>query len=572
MKHPFKSLILTIILIFSSIGLTQANSLWSIKSFNTLLNVQSDSSIIVTETIKADFTHSSSPRHGIIRNIPIHYVNQFNQNVNIRFSLISITNQNEQPLKYQTSYPGDYVSYKIGNANIYVSGIRTYIIKYKVQRGITSFNGYDEIYWNATGDQWDTDIQSATATVKLPQPNSSITMKGLCFTGYKYSKEHNCNTKIINNSTYFFQTNKPLTSAQGLTIVAKIDPNNITFPSILILILWFLEDNWGYLIPIFILLLMLWQWNKKGRDPHALKSTIMPEYKPPNNLSPAEIGTLIDDRVDNQDMTSSIIDLAVRGYLTIKEKDQKKVIWDTISYTLKTTNKTNIKDLKDFEQTIYNNIFKDRDEVDLDNLKYEFYQVIPTIKNQLYNGLTNQKYYVLNPDKIRKLYYSIGGIILFTTLFFLTPLITINFSLYAGILISSIIIIIIGHYMPAKTQKGADTLIHILGLEEFIKTADADRVKFYEKENIFEKILPYAIALGLGEKWSKTFQGILKETPAWYHSNNTIFNTVYFYSSLNSFNSHLTTSMYAAPRSAGSSGFGGGFSGGGFGGGGGSSW
>ena len=122
----------------------------------------------------------------------------------------------------------------------------------------------------------------------------------------------------------------------------------------------------------------------------------------------------------------------------------------------------------------------------------------------------------------------------------------------------------------------------ILGLEEFINTAEKDRIKWQEKENIFMKLLPYAMAFRIADKWSKAFEG-LNKTPSWFEStdpnfaNN--FNTYYFVNRLTSMSTSMATTMQTAPRSSGSggswsggSGFSGGFSGGGFGGGGGGSW
>jgi len=121
----------------------------------------------------------------------------------------------------------------------------------------------------------------------------------------------------------------------------------------------------------------------------------------------------------------------------------------------------------------------------------------------------------------------------------------------------------------------------ILGLEEFISTAEADRIKFQEKENIFMELLPYAMAFKVADKWSKAFKELNK--PDWFESNDpnfSTFNAYYFISSINNLSSNMNETLKASPRSSGSggswsggSGFGGGgFSGGGFGGGGGGSW
>ena len=145
--------------------------------------------------------------------------------------------------------------------------------------------------------------------------------------------------------------------------------------------------------------------------------------------------------------------------------------------------------------------------------------------------------------------------------------------------LTALVFLLAGNFMPAKTKKGVETYYKILGLKEYIKTAETDRIKFQEKENIFEKLLPYAMALGIGEKWCKTFKGIYTTPPRWYTSSDPMWNNnftpLYLYSHLNNMTSSASSAFTSRPSSAagGSSGFGGGgFSGGGFGGGGGGSW
>ncbi len=150
-----------------------------------------------------------------------------------------------------------------------------------------------------------------------------------------------------------------------------------------------------------------------------------------------------------------------------------------------------------------------------------------------------------------------------------------------SIMASGILFIIFSNFMPRKTLKGAKAYFEIKGLEEYIRTAERDRIKFQSEKNIFfERLLPYAMVLGLGEKWASAFKDIYKKPPDWFEgSNMDNFNTYYLINRLNNFNSHANTAFASSPRSSGGSsawsggsGFSGGFSGGGFGGGGGGGW
>ena len=556
---------------------------YGIADFHSDIDIQKDSSINVTETILADFTKASN-RHGIYRYIPIEYKDRYGQDLSLRFNLQSVTDENGKDITSDESYVGANVKLRLGDADTYVDGkIVTYKIKYQIQRGLNQFDDHDEIYWNVTGNGTDTAIAKASATIKLPTTVDPKDLKAICYTGFEGSKDQNCVSQVIDGQTYQFETTKLLPNTAGLTAVSSFPKNIINFPSDLTVIFWFFTDNWGYLLPFLVFLILYYRWYKYGRDPKATHPTIMPEYDPPNGLRPAEIGTLIDDSADMVDITSTIIDLATRGWLKIIENEKKGFFGSSFQYDLEKTSPKDKQDtLNDYEETIYNGIFGSKEKTSLDDLKNSFYTHIPTVRTKLYKSLVDKKYYESNPEKSRSSYQTLGFSGIFIMLFILNFLIGLSVSLYIGIIISFILVAIFGKYMPKKTQLGADTYIHILGLEEFIKTAEKDRLKFYEKENIFEKLLPYAIALGLADKWAKACEGLMKNAPDWYQSSNpnfmNNFNTYYFLNTLNSFNNTMSTNMSTSPRStsssSGFSGFssGGGFSGGGFGGGGVSSW
>ncbi len=135
-----------------------------------------------------------------------------------------------------------------------------------------------------------------------------------------------------------------------------------------------------------------------------------------------------------------------------------------------------------------------------------------------------------------------------------------------------------GYFMPQRTQKGAIVREEVLGLKMYMETAEKDRINFHnapEKNPAqFEKLLPYAMALGVEEQWAKQFEDITKSAPDWYDGGGTSFSPVIFAHSMHDFSSANNATMVSTPSSAGSggSGFSGGGSGGGFGGGGGGSW
>ena len=143
----------------------------------------------------------------------------------------------------------------------------------------------------------------------------------------------------------------------------------------------------------------------------------------------------------------------------------------------------------------------------------------------------------------------------------------------AGIL-SGLIICAFGWFMPAHTEQGTRALEKVLGFEDFLVHVESDRFnRMIKTPEMFEKFLPFAMALGVEKNWSKAFQGILTQPPSWYRGSSfgPNFYPIGFVGDLNTMSSRASSVMTSAPRSSGGSGFGGGggSSGGGFGGGGG---
>lgn len=557
---------------------------WDISSFETDIVAQEDGTLIVEETIVADF--SREQHHGIYRTIPVQYPDATNHTLNLRYDVKSVKDENGNDWWYETSREGEYLKIKAGDANIYFNEPITFVITYEIQRAVSfQFDDHDEIYWNATGDEWEVPILSATATIQLPNSVSESDLRATCYTGGYGSQEQNCEHNISGN-TLTYNTTGELGSYEGLTIVAGFPKGVLTEPPFSQRAMWFIVDNWPYMIPLVTFLVLLYLWQTRGRDPQTNRDTVMPHYEAPEGFTPAEAGTLIDERVDMHDISATIVDMAVRGYIKIKEIKKKKILFgDDYDYEfIKLKPHKNASELHSHEKKTLDAIFQNNEEsVKMSDLKNKFYLKLDGIINSTYDRLVSEKYFPRNPDKTRKAYAGTGGTLLFLPFVFIGLFIEGLIALPIAIGVSGIIILAFSGIMPAKTKKGVEMYYTILGLEEFINTAEKDRIKWQEKENIFMKLLPYAMAFRIADKWSKAFEG-LNKTPSWFEStdpnfaNN--FNTYYFVNRLTTMSNSMALTMRTAPRSSGSggswsggSGFsGGGFSGGGFGGGGGGSW
>lgn len=555
---------------------------WDIPNYDTAITINDDSSLSITETLTIDYTREE--HRGPIRFIPLKYHDKFNNAFNLRFELIGVTDEKGTPLEYSSWNEGDYFKIRVGNENIWIDEIATYVFRYKVSRAMLfQFKDHDELYWNATGDEWDVPILSATASITYPATIPAKDVKATCFTGSYGDTNQACTFNPTGNKIEY-ATTAGLDAFEGLTIATSLPKGYVTPPPLTNQLFWFFTDNWPYLLPVFTFIFLYYLWYTRGKDPKTNRDTIMPIYTPPDGLTPSEVGTLIDEHADMRDISATIIDMAVRGYLKIVEISKKKLIFEAKDYEFIKLKEFKSTELKDHETKTMEALFGTAKSVKLSTLKYKFYKDIPGIKDAIYKTLIKDGYFPTDPENIRTMYYAIGGGLLGFTFFFGGALVGWSLGIPIGIALSGIVILAFAKFMPAKTKKGVEEYYKVLGLEEFIKTAETDRIKFQEKENVFEKLLPYAMALNIADKWSDAFKDIYKKAPDWYESSNpnfiNSFNSYHLYSMLNGLNSSMQSTLAASPRSSGSggawsggSGFGGGgFSGGGFGGGGGSSW
>ena len=238
--------------------------------------------------------------------------------------------------------------------------------------------------------------------------------------------------------------------------------------------------------------------------------------------------------------------------------------------------------LEAHERVMLNHMFRNGlTQVRMSELRNQFYGAIPTIKEDILAELKSKGMYSVDPDSAHA--YVLVGVLLTAIPFIAAQLLgwgdilSSPGLLILSALISLIIVFIFARIMTAKSLKGVRTKIQILGLQEFINRVDADRLQRMPPDT-FEKILPYAMALGIENHWAKAFQGIVQNPPSWYVGPTPYvgFNPIFFASSMHAMASDAHQAFVAAPRASssgsgwgGGGGGGGGFSGGGFGGGGG---
>ena len=546
---------------------------WNISDYSSSVLIEESGTSLVTERITCVFV---GEYHGIYRKIPIEYPGPNGPNYTLFLDVLKVEDENGNKLETKTSNKGEYRQLQVFIPNA-VDTKKQVVITYRVLNAIRYFDDHDEFYWNVTGNDWPVPIDHASAVVSLPPKAADAGLRVQAFTGTYGSHDREATSRIEGRQAYFETTN-PLNMRGGLTIDIYVPKGIVSEPGVLTKLGWFFKSNPIIFLPIFAFVVMYSMWYWKGRDPDPGIS-VAPMYEPPKDMTPAETGAMIGDSVHPRDVTSTIIDLAVRGYIKIEEITEKHLLMsgkDYVFHLLKPINQW--QGLAPHERVMLENMFQGGSEVPLSSLKYQFYKVLPMVRHDIMAALKEKGMYGLDPESAGA--YSIMGVLVIAA-----PFVLLQWTGAANFFLSPVpaviaiaaalaIVFIFFRIMPAKSLQGARTTVSIRGFQEFMARVDGERLRTMPP-NTFEKFLAFAMALGVEEHWAKAFSGIMQQPPSWYQgSDGGLFNTMMFTHSLRSMSDTASQTFAAAPRSSSSgSGFsgggGGGFSGGGFGGGGG---
>jgi hypothetical protein len=541
-----------------------------IERLDATIDVSADGSILVDETIVPRFTGSWN---GIFRTVPVEYRTPQGLNYTLRLDVESVTDGEGRALKYESSRERHYRKFKI-----YVPGAadatRVVKLRYRVGNGLRFFDEHDELYWNVTGDEWEVPIESASAHVRLPDGVSGL--RATAFRG-AYGSTEQSDVSTASDGVHV-KTTRGLGMREGLTVVVGWNPGVVHRPTSVEKAADTVYSNLPLAVPPLVFLGMYRLWRTRGRDPEL--TPIAPQYEPPAHMTPAELGTLVDGKPDMRDITASIVDLAVRGYLHITEAETERLfgLFTNRDYTFSLKKgRSEWAALKPHERDLLDALFAGgTTSVTLSDLKNKFYRHLPGLRDELYGRLVADGYYTGRPDRVRLLYIAggivVGGLIgVVGTSILSARGMQPGSGIAAGIL-SGLIVIFFGWFMPSRTTRGTRELEKVLGFREFLSRVEGDRLdRMVKSPEMFEKFLPFAMALGVEANWAKAFEGIYSQPPSWYTGPGGIhtFRATSFTNNLGVMSTAAAATMSSAPRSSSGSGFSGGSSGGGFGGGGG---
>lgn len=619
-------------------------ALEKIVSFNSEIWIQKNGSLNVRETITVE-AEGRQIKRGIYRDFPTIYTSKRGVRTTTSFDVLGV-NRDGQPDKWFTEDQSNGVRLYIGNKDVFLKpGRYVYEITYNTDRQLGHFDGFDELYWNVTGNGWAFDIDRVTAKIHMPEGAHVLEYAG--YTGAQGETGRDFTFSPTSASQVWFETTRVLRSGEGLTVAVSWPIGFVERPGTAELAYKKLREYGveiaGLVGIVLIGFYYMSVWHKVGRDPK--KGSIYPLYTPPTDVSPAAARFVSQMGFDNKTFTAAIVNLAVKGHLTIEEGSDKV-------YTLSETGET--VDYSPGELAMLGNLFSgSKAEITLKKSNHlKLSSARKALKSSL-KGDYEAKYFVKNirhflpgvglsaivtfimvlfaPDpqaagficvwlaiwslaviflvwRVRSAWSAVaagGGFsamigALFITFFSLpfiggwiggVSILAMSVSVAGTILILAIIGLnaLFYYLLRAPTLLGRQLLDQLEGFKLFLTVTEKDRMNLLNPPDrtpeLFEKFLPYALALEVEQQWAENFASVLGSidaphsghrtgySPRWYSGSGFDGDLGSMTNSLgNSLSSAISSASTAPGSRSGSSGGGGGSSGGGGGGGGGGGW
>lgn len=590
-----------------------------------------DGSVDITQNITWQFP-SGQARHGIDRNVQVRagYQNREDEYRYYELSGVSVTSPTGAPTDISVTDFGAYKRIRVGSPSQTVAGSQQYVVKFRLAHYVNDIgDGTAEFYWNTIAASNSDTYRNVTASLTGPVPSTKVA----CFYGPRGSTD-TCQATAGAVARFAAPDAQP---GQGVSVLASyprtafgdLTPDlrkgsvGTTDQAVLsprtARLVQQLSIGLGVLFPLLAAAGMgalVWQ---RGRDemyagltpgltPAAdqadlpvVRTTRAPlaavQFNPPPGVQPGMVGTVIDETANVVDVTGTLIDLAVRGYLTL-EKTTTSGFFSKDDWVLRRTAAAPAGPaLAGYEQQLLDGVFASGDEVTLSSLKNSFASTLKAVQDSMYDEVVARGWFRRSPQSQRSgwaglgMMMVVGGVLVVS---FLTVQLSkmlggavselAVWPVGVGIALAGLIVWRLGARMAARTAQGTAVLVQSRGFQDYLKTAEASQIRWEEAQDLFSRYLPYAIVFGVADRWASVFQDVADAAAAaghdiaaptwWVGGWGPSWGFTGLASGMDDFSTTAAGTFVSTPGSSGDSGFssGGGFSGGGGGGSSGGSW
>jgi len=300
-----------------------------ILNYITDIDVQEDGSLIVTETIRVR-DEGDEIKRGIFRDVPLRAKDANGWEHDVPFELLEVLRDGQRENKF-TQENGRGVRIYIGREDVFLDpGVYTYTIRYRMWRQVRFFDSYDEVYWNATGNEWIFPIDEAVARVRLPAGAEAT--QYAAYTG-AFGSEATDYEASVDPATgqVVFETTQPLGAYEGLTVAVGFPKGFVAEPSESEKWDMWLQDQRVFAIgaPAVLILVLYYliSWWRVGRDP--ARGVIFPRFKGPDGVSPAMANYITNRGIEGQRwvaLAAACLSLATKGRLKLSKDDKNLVL------------------------------------------------------------------------------------------------------------------------------------------------------------------------------------------------------------------------------------------------------
>jgi len=612
---------------------TASGSFDRMSSFTADYVLDAEGGATVTETIDYVFGTSGGVKHGIYRNIVTRQAvtdeNGRPSEENFRYyalDLESVTSPTGAPTETKlTDQSGGETQIRIGDPNVTVSGTQSYVVKYHLANVMNPFPDHAEFFYNVfVGDTVPKDRVKVTVT----GPGGVTSVR--CVRGSDPGRD--CDSAQAGQTAVFtvdnLLGNEDLTIATSLPragfgeLKPDIRAAGSSYDEGQAKVLTSLALAGGIGAPLVAAGVMGVLVATRGRDEwyagvtpglapgsadavapgtvpppppaptlRGRRPEIAVQFNPPPGVQPGMVGTIIDESADTIDVSATVMDLAVRGFLRIEEI-QSGTMFSRTDWRLVQLPPPPGQTLRPYEATVLEGLFAEGSDVKLSDLKYKFNTTLNLAIRQMYTEVVERGWFRRSPLRQRAGWQALGFLLIgagAVSCFYLGVVtraidrtggfgvgIPSGVVLGLGLIVAGLIFRILGKRMAAKTAAGSAVYAQSLGFRKYLETAEADQIRFEEASAIFSRYLPYAIVFGVADRWAGTFQKVAEAAaaagspivmPTWYIYSGAMFPD--FTSIADGAGSFASSAggTFAATASSGSSGGsafgGGGFSGGG---------
>ncbi|KHK04002.1 DUF2207 domain-containing protein [Desulfovibrio sp. TomC] len=601
-----------------------------ILSFDSRVVIAATADLTVTETIRVLAT-GASIRQGIVREFPTRYTTPDGKSATVDFRVLSVRRDGHSE-DYHTASAGNGVNVYMGKKGVNIPpGEHVYELTYATDGQIGLFDGYDELYWNVTGNGWRLPIDKAAAEIHLP-PGADI-RQSAAYTGPAGAKGRDY-TIHTTPGIFFCETTRPLPPGQGLTVAVAFPKGFITLPTPLERALSGQAFHMAAAGLAVVTVFFLTAWYLVGRDPK--RGLTIPLFTPPADLSAPATRYVRRMGFDDKTFAAGLVEMAVTGGVTIEDAEDVYIVGRGKNVFPKGSWQRDIRDdllgalpALRMEQENHARIRKARESLERalqSSYKGSFFRVnrsfycVGAALSLLAFGLTAfrakdpemagiffswigfwtfavaalglRAWRALRRARARPRFMTILAAV-FTCLlavpFFIGEVAGLAFLSVAVSLPAAGCLMLIAalnalfwHLLKAPTQEGRRIMDALEGFRLYLSVGERERLELLNPPErtpeLFERYLPYALALDVENAWADQFADVLNRaaaegySPSWYVGHGFASGDFSgFADNLGSGFSTAISSSATAPGSVSGSG-GGGSSGGGGGGGGGGGW